>query len=685
MRTALATARLASARMIGAAAVAIFGQFTVHTPGGHFGPFQEMTPFGGLFALLVAGGAGLAAWGQLTGRPWGNVAAGAVLAPTLAAFLPALGSDPVVAGAVVVWLVLALSRVFFPTPTSSVGRATGLVRSARTPLDRWLNEHRPAAQHLLLVSVLLIVSAVGFRVGSRLPAMGVCAATTVVALAWTLPYLRGLLSSGSRLPWLLGLPLLLAGLSVAQPAVALGWLGVVQAAVLVSLLIRSQTAGELLDIFFRRPALLVAASFSGLIAVGTLLLSFPSAAVTGRSISPVDALFTATSAACVTGLVVVDTPSTFAPLGHATILALIQAGGLNIMVLSAFAAFLSGHSLGLKSEQALGEILEVPHARTASQLATFIVAATLAIEAAGAVFLAAAFLVRGEELLTAVWKGLFHSVSAFCNAGFALQSDSLAGFRASPYVLLVVAALIILGGLGFTVLGTAWAQMSGRRGPITVQLKVVLTVSAILTLGGALALAVVEWHRSLAGLAAFDKIVNAFFQSVTARTAGFNTVDLGLLHPATVILLLVLMFIGASPGGTGGGIKTTTATVLLGAIPAIARGESEVVLFGRRVPLETVYRSAAIAAIAALVAAAGSAALLMAGTLPFEQAVFEVFSALGTVGLSLGATAQLTTAGKLIIIVVMFIGRIGPLSLALLLARPHRRRVTFPDARLMVG
>jgi trk system potassium uptake protein TrkH len=671
--------------MIGVAAVSTLGQLAVHTSQGHFGPSSDITSFGGLFALAVTAGAGLAAWGHLGSKAWANAVSGVVLAVGLAAFIPALPSDPVVAGAVIGWLLVGFSRVVFPTPPATIGHDTARLRGALTPLDDWLDEYRPAAQHLLLVSVVLIVSAVGFRVGSRLPALGVCLASSVLALAWALPYVRALLSSGSRLPWLLGLPLVLAAFSAARPAVALGWLGVLQAAILATLLGRSRVTGEVLNVFFRRPALLVAASFAGLITVGTLLLSFPAAATGGVAISPIDALFTATSAACVTGLVVVDTPSTFTPFGLATILALIQAGGLNIMVLSAFAALLSGDSLGLKGEQALGEILEVPRARTATRLAVFIVVATLVIEALGTVLLAYPFAARGEGLGNALWKALFHSVSAFCNAGFALQSDSLSGFRADSYVLLVVAALIVLGGLGFTVLGAGWARLTGSRAPLSVQLKVVLTASTILTLGGAFSFGVLEWQRSLAGLAAGEKIVNAIFQSVTARTAGFNTVEFLHLHPATLAILMVLMFIGASPGGTGGGIKTTTAAVLLGAIPAIARGQSGVVLFRRAIPLETVYRAAAIAVLAALTATVGTVGLLAMGVTPFEGALFEVISALGTVGLSLGATAQLTTAGKAIVAALMFIGRIGPLSLALLLARPGRRRVRSPDARLTVG
>ncbi len=671
--------------MVGAAAVSILGQFAVDTPGGHFGRFDEMTGFGWLFASSVCAGTALAVWAHTSAKSWGGAASGLVLAASIGAFIPSLALDPVVGGAVVLWLLIALSRVVFPAPMTTVSSATGLAGGRQGPHDHWLETNRLAAQHLLLVSLVVTVCAVGFRVGDRLPALAVCASSGIVAMAWTTPYLRVLLATGSRLPWLLGIPLALAVASAPRAEVMLAWAGVLQAGMLAMLLARSRVAGDLIDAFFRRPALLVAASFAGLIAAGTLALSFPAASAPGSSISPIDALFTATSAGCVTGLVVVDTSSAFSHFGHIAILVLIQCGGLNIMVLSAFAALVLGNSLGLRGEQALGEVLDMPQARTAPQLAAFIVTATLAIESAGALLLAVPFAARGESALAALWKGAFHSVSAFCNAGFTLQPDNLVVFQRQPYVITVVAALIILGGLGFSLLGAAWAKVTRRPSPISVQLKVVVTASAILGLVGALWFGVAEWQRSLAGLTPHEKVFNAIFQSVTARTAGFNTVDLTLLHPATIVMFLVLMFIGASPGGTGGGIKTTTAAVLLGAIPAIARGESRVVLFGRTVPLETVHRSAAIAVIAALVAAAGTAALLATGALPFEHALFEVFSALGTVGLSLGTTAKLTATGKLVTVAVMFIGRIGPLSLALLLANAARGRVIYPDARIMVG
>jgi len=443
---------------------------------------------------------------------------------------------------------------------------------------------------------------------------------------------------------------------------------------------------ELLDVFFERPAIMVLASFLVLVALGTVALTFPVSAAGTRPVAPVDALFTATSASCVTGLIVLDTPHDLSPVGQAVVLALIQVGGLNIMVLSTFAAILLGRGLGLRGEHVLGEVLDLQPASSATRLIRFIVVTTLGTEAAGAVVLALLLASRGHGAASALWGGVFHSVSAFCNAGFALQSDSLVGFQRDPLVLLVVATLIVLGGLGFAVLALPWLRArGGHRVGLAVQARLVLGATAVLVVGGAALLLVTEWNRTLADLPLHDRVVNALFQSVTTRTAGFNSVDLRALHPVAVLGMMVLMFIGASPGGTGGGIKTTTAVVLLSAILAIARGRQTAVLLGRRVPLETMYRSAAIATVAGLVVVTGTGLLLATQAERFDVLLFEALSAFGTVGLSLGATAHLDTVGKLVVAGLMLAGRVGPLSLALLLGRQQPSRFEYPEARIMVG
>ncbi|MCW8141115.1 MAG: hypothetical protein KIT58_19615, partial [Planctomycetota bacterium] len=442
---------------------------------------------------------------------------------------------------------------------------------------------------------------------------------------------------------------------------------------------------EVLAYFYEHPALLTCASFAGLILLGTLLLSFPASAAPGARIDPLDALFTATSAACVTGLVVLDTPTAFSGWGHAALLLLIQAGGLNIMVLSTFAALALGRRLGLRGELALGQVLDLPVHRTATQLAVFIVVSTLAIEAVGAVLLGLWFAADGAPGLEAAWLGLFHAVSAFCNAGFALRSDSLVGLQRDPFALGVVGALVVLGGLGFSVMATAWLRLRGERVPPSLQVRLVLAVSTGLLALGAGAFALLEWDASLAGLGPLDKLTNALFQSAVARTAGFNSVDLGALERSTLLVVCALMLIGASPGSTGGGIKTTTFAVLVGTVLSAVRGGAPIVLFGRTIPVALAYRSAAVFLATAAVGFAGLLALLVTQPLPFEQLLFEVCSALGTVGLSVGATGALDAPGKLVVIALMFAGRVGPLTLVLLLGRPAQARVGYPDARLMIG
>ncbi len=671
--------RLRAARLGGAAAAAILGQFAVNMPGGYLGRFDEVTTFGLVYAVSVAVVVVPAILARLRRMRGAGLLELVVLTANLTVFLPAVPSDPVIAGAVVVWHLVLLGRLLFPL-------SPGPRIDVDTPLEEWLAENRHAVQHLLALGVVLTVTVVGFEIGNRVPAMLVCLVVDAVVVGLTARFLLLSWRAGSRGVMLVALPVVLAALSLPDVTTALAWLGLYEVVLLVVLLSRSSVAEDLLDYFYRRSALLVAVSFGLLIAVGTLFLSFPAASATEHAIAPVDALFTATSAVCVTGLIVLDTPTAFSTFGHSVILFLIQVGGLNIMVLSAFAAVILGRGLGLRGERALSELLDLPVSRTATQLAAFIVLTTLSVEAAGAGVLTVAFAEHGYGWPDSLWRGVFHSVSAFCNAGFALQTDSLMVFQKDPMALTTVALLIVLGGLGFAVLSAAWAmaRRRGRQRP-SVQVQLVLGATLLLLAVGTVWCLVAEWNHSMVGLPLVDKLANAFFQAVTPRTAGFNSLDLRLFQPATVVVFMVLMFIGASPGGTGGGIKTTTAAVLLGAIPAISRGESRVVLFRRTVPLETVYRSAALVVLSLGVLLMGTVALLATQRIPFESAVFEVFSALGTVGLSLGATGMLDGAGKLIIIAVMFVGRIGPLALALVLGRAQAGRVRYPDARIMVG
>jgi len=259
-------------------------------------------------------------------------------------------------------------------------------------------------------------------------------------------------------------------------------------------------------------------------------------------------------------------------------------------------------------------------------------------------------------------------------------------FQRDPFTLGVVGALVTVGGIGFAVLSAAWMRYARRqRGRLPVQVKIVLAASvAMVTIGWAV-YAALEWETTLAGLPPRHKLVNALFQSVTLRTAGFNSVGFEDLRTPTALVMMLFMFIGASPGGTGGGIKTTTMVMLLGAIPAIARGETRVRLFGRTVPQEVVYRCAAIAVITSATAFAALFVLTMTHDLPLTTLAFEAFSAIGTVGLSVGATSELLPLGKYVVIVTMFVGRTGPLTMALSLGRGAARHSTYPEESVAVG
>lgn len=677
--------RLWAARLIGTGCICVFAALTVNMPGGYLGVANVVSAFGVGYSVWTGLAALLGAWGWLSARRWAGGFSIVFLCGNVAVFLPPLAGDPVICGTVLLWNLTLLGLAVFspslPTFIPAVPASTAAER-----LSQWTSLNHSAVRHLLMIAVVLTISVVGYRIGNSLAAQIVCLILDGIILVLTARFLLLDYGAGSRFSLVAVVPLILAAANHGRPAVALSWLGAYNALVLVMLLSRSTVVADVVQHFFRRPALLLAASFATSIAVGALFLSFPAASSSGVSISALDALFTATSASCVTGLIVLDTPVDFSHFGHMVIVLLIQFGGLNIMVLSAFAALLLGRRLGLSREKAFSKVLDLPMARSAHQIAAFIVLATLLIEAAGAGLLAIFYTRHGWETGDAIWLGMFHAVSAFCNAGFALQSDSLSVFRNDPLYLVTMCFLITLGGVGFSVLGVGWALIRGRRQPIlSVQVRLVLWSSLLLVLLGTAWFGAIEWSRSLDGLTAADKVTNALLQSVTLRTAGFNSADMGLLHPATLLLMMLFMFIGAAPGGTGGGIKVTTGAVLLGAIPAITQGRSRVVLFRRTVPLEIVYRSAAIAVIAVLVAFAATALILVSHTLPLKDCLFEVLSALGTVGLSLGATRELNPFGKLVIIAVMFIGRVGPLTLALLLGRASLGRVAYPDARIMVG
>jgi trk system potassium uptake protein TrkH len=469
-------------------------------------------------------------------------------------------------------------------------------------------------------------------------------------------------------------------------------------AALLKLVTRARQAVDFLAHLDLRPSQTIAVSFFGAALLGSLLLTLPQATVSGVGTSFVDALFMAMSAVCVTGLAVLDIGSQYTLFGQLVILALIQAGGLGIMTLAALATALAGRRLRVRDQVALQGALDAEAIGTIRQMIRAIVFSTFLAEVLGSGILFLRWRAEGPEPWHVAYRAVFHSISAFCNAGFSLFADSLVRYAGDPISVLTFTSLIILGGLGFPVLATLSDlfrerplyrfEAPVRRGwkRLTLHTKVALTVTAVLLVAAMALLLMLEWGNTLAGRPFPEKLLVAYFQAVTPRTAGFNTVPIAELAPASLFLLILLMFIGGCSGGTAGGIKTTTVGVMTATLRAILRNRDRVELFERTIPQGLVNRATAVTLVALAAVALAVFGLALTESGPFISLAFEAVSAFGTVGLSMGITPSLTDAGRLIVTATMFVGRIGPLTLALALAeRPAAAQVTYPTDRVMIG
>jgi trk system potassium uptake protein TrkH len=442
------------------------------------------------------------------------------------------------------------------------------------------------------------------------------------------------------------------------------------------------------------PPQLLILSFLGLIIVGTSLLSLPFAAADGQRLPFHSALFTATSAVCVTGLIVLDTPRELSPFGQAMVLLLIQSGGLGYMTLSTLIGVALGRRITLQERQTLSEGLNafVPGEVVRFALAVFRV--TVVFEALGAAILTA-WWTSTHGLGKAAWLGAFHAVSAFNNAGFSLFPDNLVGATDEPVVLLTVSLLVILGGIGFFTILEVMSLLRKRHLRLSVHSQLVLTVTAILLAAGTVTIYVLERDNphTLAPLTAGQAWMAAWFQSVVTRTAGFNSIAIGACAPSTLFVMMILMFIGAAPGSTAGGVKVSTVGVVLAALWSTARGEVEATVFRRRLPQEQIARAFLICLVAFLWVNMVAAVLLTREGRHLLETLFEVVSAFGTVGMSTGEgssplslSGHFTVAGKLLISLMMFIGRIGPLTLAVAVAqRREPSRVRYPEGKVLLG
>ncbi|MBS9395198.1 MAG: ATPase [Dolichospermum sp. LBC05a] len=441
--------------------------------------------------------------------------------------------------------------------------------------------------------------------------------------------------------------------------------------------------------------------FVAVILLGAILLTMPFSTGNGNWNDPIVALFTSTSAVCVTGLAVVDTGTEFSFLGQLFIALLAQIGGLGYMTTTTFLMLLIGRKFDLRQKVAIQQALDRPGMSGSTQIIRSIIATTLLFELTG-VFLLMIVFVPEKGWQEGTWLAIFHSVSAWNNAGFSLFKDNLIGYQSSPLVIITIGCLIIFGGIGYQVildmylwLRDSFTYQSNRIIKKTsclifsLDFKVATSTTLILLVLGTIAILFVEIRNdSVFGqLSLSDKILAAWFQSVSTRTAGFNSIDIGKMTNAGLFIMIALMFIGASPGGTGGGIKTTTLRVLTSCTNAILQGKEEVLLYNRKIAISLILK--AVGVVFGSLATVIVATVLISITDPklaFIQILFEVVSAFGTVGLSTGITGTVSIAAKLILILTMYIGRVGVLLLmSSILGDPRPTRIHYPEENLLVG
>ncbi|NIK70158.1 TrkH family potassium uptake protein [Paenibacillus sp. BK720] len=442
-----------------------------------------------------------------------------------------------------------------------------------------------------------------------------------------------------------------------------------------------------LNILKWSPPRILVFGFAMIIIIGAILLSMPFASNDGSRLPFIDALFTATSATCVTGLVVVDTGTYFSTAGKIVILSLIQIGGLGFMTMATLIALVLRKRISLKERLILQEAMNQTSMEGIVRLIRRVIFYSLTIELVGAVLFAVRF-AFDMPLGRAVWYGVFHSISFFNNAGFDIFGHfrSLTMYVGDPLVNIVSMLLIIFGGLGFVVMADLLEFRKNKR--LSLHSKVVLSATGILIAVGALVIFVFEFSNSmtLGSLNWGDKILASFFQSVTPRTAGANTLDYTQLRQATVFFTVILMFIGASPGSTGGGIKTTTFTTMVGAVIAMIRGREDIVLFHYRLGKDRIFKALTITMLSLTLVILVTMLLSTTEDQQFLKILFETTSAFGTVGLTTGITPELTFFGKIVIALTMFAGRLGPLTLAYALGpKTEKELYRYPEGKITIG
>ena len=451
-----------------------------------------------------------------------------------------------------------------------------------------------------------------------------------------------------------------------------------------------------------KPRHLVVIGFIAAILIGAFLLMLPISSASNTWMKPMDALFTSCSAVCITGLTVIDVGTDLSVIGQCVMLALVQLGCVGLMTLGTFFLVLMGRRLSLSNEFSLADAYGTSGIRGLRGLIVWVVLSMLVLESLGTIALHELFEADAVEngIVTpdaTLWfRAYFYSVMAFCNAGFSLDPGSLAVFRAQPLVLVTMGLLVIAGGFGFLVVYNLctfrfWRRSLVKRGRISLHTRVVLSVSAFFLLGTFIAVLLLEWNRALEPFVWQEKLGIAFFQAVTPRTCGFTVVPVHEMHAALRFISQVLMFIGAAPGGAGGGIKVTTFMVFAISLVAICRGRNDTVLFKRTVPEAIVREAIVIVTVFASLVTLGMTMLLVTEggneSLTFERLLFETVSAVSTTGLSFdGTTVSLTYAGRAVLMLCMFSGRLGALAVVLLIGgQESRPTIRYPREELVVG
>ena len=441
------------------------------------------------------------------------------------------------------------------------------------------------------------------------------------------------------------------------------------------------------------PTQIMVMGFALLILIGGLLLNLPMATQNGEQIGFLNALFTATSAVCVTGLVVVDTATYWSGFGQGVIVCLIQIGGLGFMTITTMFAIIARKRINLRERLLIQESLNQFDLSGLVKLTRYILLTTFAIEGIGAILLSFIFIPQ-FGVSKGIWYSIFHAISAFCNAGFDLMGgvsgefSSLTSYVNSVTITIVISLLIILGGLGFPVILDVVKQKKFSK--LNIHSKIVLISTLSLIISGALIIYALEINNAntLAQLDQTGKITASLFQSVTTRTAGFNTIDLTLMRESTLFVMIIFMFIGASPASTGGGVKTTTIAVLLLSVRTFIEQKQDTEIFKRKLSVSTINKSLGVFVIAFLLALIGT--LLISITQPeftLLESAFEVVSAVATVGLSIGGSPNLDSVGKIIIMILMFMGRVGSLTIFFALTHKGKKKqvIRYPEGKIIVG